>query len=281
MDANWYLLATKQVDCSVIPPIGNSDHLSVHLTIRNQRSAKCTGPSRSIWRYSAADWDRACELLNSIDWNEFFSGDINHAWTLWEHKFMSVMEECIPRVKLTKRCNLPWLSKNLKRAMQKRNHLFRRSRRTGSARLMNLYRLKRNEVTKLLRSSKEAYFRKLKPNSKQFWKTVRLLKGDNKTIPTLVVNDHEVTSDSDKVEVLSDHFVKSFNNSLPPLSPMDVQSIVIDPNSCPEQLLSLRKRSCLSSLPWMSLRPVGHRGHFSSNAQGHSSSNYASSDQAV
>ena len=102
---------------------------------------------------------------------------------------------------------------------------------------MNLYRLKRNEVTKLLRSSKEAYFRKLKPNSKQFWKTVRLLKGDNKTIPTLVVNDHEATSDSDKVEVLSDHFVKSFNNSLPPLSPMDVQSIEIDPNSCPEQLL--------------------------------------------
>ena len=67
------------VDCSVIPPIGNSGHLGVHLTIRNQRSAKCTGLSRSIWRYSAADWDRACELLNSIDWNEIFSGDINHA----------------------------------------------------------------------------------------------------------------------------------------------------------------------------------------------------------
>ena len=115
---------------------------------------------------------------------------------------------------------------------------------------MNLYRLKRNEVTKLLRSSKEAYFRKLKPNSKQFWITVRSLKGDNKTIPTLVVNDHEATSDSDKVEVLSDHFVKSFNNSLPPLSPMDVQSIVIDPNSCPEQLLCTEEEvlSLLTSL---------------------------------
>ena len=66
---------------------------------------------------------------------------------------------------------------------------------------------------------------------------MRLLKGDNKTIPTLVVNGHEVTSDSDKVEVRSDHFVKSFNNSLPPLSPMDVQLIEMDPNTCPEQLL--------------------------------------------
>ena len=64
-------------------------------------------------------------------------------------------------------------------------------------------------------------------------KAVRLLKGDNKTIPTLVVDDHEVTSDSEKVEVLSDHFAKSFNNSLPPLSPVDVESIEVDPNSCP------------------------------------------------
>ena len=45
-------------------------------------------------------------------------------------------------------------------------------------------------------------------------------------------------SDPKKVEVLSDHFVKSFNNSQPPLSPVDVQSIEVDsPNTCPEQLL--------------------------------------------
>ena len=34
---------------------------------------------------------------------------------------MAVMQECIPRVRLPKRHNLPWLSKNLKRAMQKWN----------------------------------------------------------------------------------------------------------------------------------------------------------------
>ena len=66
---------------------------------------------------------------------------------------------------------------------------------------------------------------------------MRLLKGDNKTIPTLSVNDHEITSDSEKVEALSEYFVKSFNNSQPPLSSVDVQSIEVDPNSCPEQFL--------------------------------------------
>jgi len=53
--------------------------------------------------------------------------------------------------------------------MQKNNQLFRWAHRTGSTRLMNLYKLekKKNEVTKLLRNSK-AYFSKLWPNSKQF-----------------------------------------------------------------------------------------------------------------
>ena len=76
------------------------------------------------------------------------------------------------------------------------------------------------------------------PNSKQFWKAVvRLLKGGSKSIPTLLVNNREVSSDSEKAEALSDHFVKCFNSSVPPLSPADVQSINIIPAACPEHLL--------------------------------------------
>ena len=228
-----------KVDCSVIPPISNSDHLGVQLTIdlRIPPAGKHTGTPRHIWRYSAAKWEKACELLNAFDWDQIFTDDVNNAWVLWEHKFMAVMQECIPRVQLPKRRNLPWLSKNLKRAMQKRNHLFRRAHRSGNARLMGMYKLKRNEVTQLLRNSKKNYFRDMTPNSKQFWKAVRLLKGGSKTIPTLLVNNREVSSDSEKAEALSDHFVKCFNSSVPPLSPADVQSINIIPAACPEHLL--------------------------------------------
>ena len=61
----------------------------------------------------------------------------------------------------------------------------------------------------------------MKPNSKQFWKTVRLLKDCNKMIPILIVCDQEITSDSEKVEVLCNHFAKF---PIPPLSPADVYS---------------------------------------------------------
>jgi len=130
-------------------------------------------------------------------------GSIN-SWLSWSN---------VPRVKLTKRCNLPWLSKNHKRAMQKCNQLLRWAHKTGSARLMNLYKPKRIEVTKLLRNSKKAY----SSNSKHFWKTVRLLKGDNRTIPTLLIL--KMTMRSHLTEILSDHFVKSFNNCHHPYPP--------------------------------------------------------------
>ena len=162
---------------------------------------------------------------------------------------MVVMKECVPRVQITKQRCLPWVSKN-PRAMQKRNQLFRQAHRSGNTRLMSLYKLKRNEVTQLLRNSKKDYFKKMMPNSKQFWKTVRLLKGGSKTIPTLLVNNHEASSDLEKVEVLSDYFRKCFNDSVPPLTPADVQSIKTVPDSCPEHLLCTEEEvlSLLQSL---------------------------------
>ena len=71
------------------------------------------------------DDEKACELLNTYDWDQIFTDDVNYAWALWEQKFMVVMKECVPRVQITKQHCLPWVSKNLKRAMQKRNQLFR------------------------------------------------------------------------------------------------------------------------------------------------------------
>ena len=79
---------------------------------------------------------------------------------------------------------------------------------------------------------------------------MRLLKGCNNTIPMLIVNDQEITSDSEKVEVLCNHFTKNFNNSRPPLSPDDIQSIEVDPSPCPEPLLCTEEEvfSLLTSL---------------------------------
>ena len=51
--------------------------------------------------------------------------DINLSWDRWYSKFMSIMEECIPNKVLPSRRNLPWLNKDVRSAMRKRNTIFK------------------------------------------------------------------------------------------------------------------------------------------------------------
>ena len=94
----------------------------------------------------------------------------------WTRKFLEIMEECIPQQELKKkRRNLPWLTKNVVRHMQKRNNMFPRAKRSKNPTHFAKYKKIRNNVTTMLRSAKQSYFNSLtSANSKQFWKTVNL-----------------------------------------------------------------------------------------------------------
>ena len=61
---------------------------------------------------------------------------------------------------------------------------------------------------------------------------------------------------------------------------MDVKSIEVDRNFCPEQLLCTEEGGPVSPhIPYMLCGPEGISAHM--HAQRHSSSDYTSSDQAV
>ena len=67
---------------------------------------------------------------------------------------MSIMEECIPKTVLPPRKNLPWLNKNLTRAMKKRNQLYKRAKQSGD---FSKYKHARNNIVSNLRKAKKAF----------------------------------------------------------------------------------------------------------------------------
>ena len=128
---------------------------------------------RAIWRYAQADFARACSLIDATDWDSLLTGDVNESLANWEAKYMEVIELCIPKESLPKRKNLPWLMKDLNRAIRKGNVLYRRARRDGNCLLFNQYKEQRNKVVTELRKAKGCFFRGFNPsNSKQFWKII-------------------------------------------------------------------------------------------------------------
>ena len=148
-------------DCSTIPPLSNSDHLGllIHLCLKPATPIKTK--ARSVWRYSFADWDKACEMIEATNWMALLNhSDIDKSWLDWKNAFMNIMEECIPKTTILPRRNWPWLTKRLRQAIRRKNALYKCAKVTG-----------RNKVTSSLRQAKKEYFQKLNAkNSKQFWK---------------------------------------------------------------------------------------------------------------
>ena len=145
---------------------------------------------------------------------------------------MSIMEECIPKTVLPPRKNLPWLNKNLTRAMKKRNQLYKRAKQSGD---FSKYKHARNNIVSNLRKAKKAFFGSLNPkNSKKFWKTMKYLNKQQCSIPTLRHGDANVQTDTGKADLLNSFFSSCFNQSHSPLTPSESYQ---PSRGCPEELL--------------------------------------------
>ena len=126
---------------------------------------------------------------------------------------MQIMEQAIPKVVLPVGKNLPWLTKDIKKAIRARDRIFRRE--SYSAR----YRKARNRVVSLLRKAKSDYFQQLNPHdSKSFWKAVKYLNKSPTGIPALVYENVEASTDREKADLLNNVFSSCFNTYSSPVS---------------------------------------------------------------
>ena len=71
----------------------------------------------------------------------------------------------------------------------------------------------------MLWSAKQNYFNSLtSANSKQFWKTVKLVNKQQETIPVLSQDNTNAITDEEKSNMLNSYFSKCWNHSEPPLT---------------------------------------------------------------
>ena len=108
--------------------------------------------SRKVWCYKHADFTKARQLILDIDWDSLLINDIDIAWANWYKAFMEVMKKCIPRRQLPiNQRNIPWINKKITQAMKRRNHLYKNSRKSTTAR--SKYQLARNRVVSHIRKA--------------------------------------------------------------------------------------------------------------------------------
>ena len=120
--------------------------------------------------------------------------DINDLWTTFTTTFNNVIDRHAPYRELTRRESKikqkPWINKDIKSAIYKKNKLYRKSIRSGNPRDIKAYKTFSNSLNYLKKQSKKNHYDKLvkksTKNSKLTWKIindiVNLKKGRGKSI---------------------------------------------------------------------------------------------------
>lgn len=124
--------------------------------------------------------------------------------------------------------------------MRRRNGLFRKAKRSHNPMYKAQLKRARNRVTSQLRQAKSDYFRNLNPSdTKQFWKTVKVLNKKDSQIGSLTHDGIPIHSDTDKANALCDFFSNCFNASHRPIS-----TITPNTHGCSPEILCTEDEVC-------------------------------------
>ena len=164
--------------CEILPPVSSSDHYIVKLALKMQLpSTRPKKETRILWQYHQADFVFARHLINRTYWDFLITDEVETSWVQWKSAFLDIMKTAIPHKQVTIRRNLPWIKLHIIEMMKKRDHLFKKARRSGSPAMWSKYRSIRNRVIQQLRSAKFAFFSNInQADPKSFWSLFSLHK---------------------------------------------------------------------------------------------------------
>ena len=117
--------------------------------------------------------------LQKVDWVPFYNQrSVNEAWSMMKSILGNLFDCHAPKIsKKVRGKPAPWLNSEVKRLMNERDGLLRKSRRTKNQIDISAYKCMRNKVNAAVRKAKSMYHKKLlKENStdpNKFWKSIK------------------------------------------------------------------------------------------------------------
>ena len=204
--------------CSTIafPPLGNSDHVAVSLSIDFPTNSQQDAPFHHIaYDYSCADWDGLCDHLRDVPWEDIFKFRASAgASEFCECVQVGIDVYIPPRKYQVNPHSSPWFSAACVAAIVHRNHFICLYQREKSSDSKVKFRQASNCCKKVLEAAKLAYANKTKEcitsqrlGSCDFWRIANCVLNKGKSaIPPLFNGLEVLSSESDKAKLFAEHF---------------------------------------------------------------------------
>ena len=148
--------------CSTMafPPLGNSDHVVVSVSIDFLINSKQDTPfHRAAYDYSRADWDGLRDYLRDVPWEDIFKLSASAAAASEFCEWVQVgIDVYIPHRKYqVKPHSSPWFSAACAAAIVHRNHFFRLYQQNKSSESKVKFRQASNSCKRVLEAAKLVY----------------------------------------------------------------------------------------------------------------------------
>ena len=210
--------------CSTMafPPLGNSDHVVVSVSIDFPTNSQQDAPFHRIaYDYSRADWDGLRDHLRDVPWEDIFKLGASAAASAFCEWIQVGIDVYIPHRKYQiKSHSSPWFSAACAAAIIHRNHFFRLYQREKSSDSKVKFRQASNRCKRVLEAAKLAYANKTKESitsqklgSRDFWQIANSVLNKGKSaIPPLFNGPELLSSASDKAKLFAEN--SSLNSNL-------------------------------------------------------------------
>ncbi len=199
-----------------------SDHDPTYIVV--DCGYKCGASfQRKVWLYNQGNWDLFRDRVSDTDWDVIINDQptVDEACTNFTENFMNIAHECIPTNMVTIRQNDKiWMTSEIRREIRVRERLRKMYLKNKTPTKERKYKQQRNKVNNLKKIAKSEFhvsinesFPDLKQtNSKQYWKTMKLLlkgEGSNYDLPPMRrPDDADPTAfdNATKGNLLNDYF---------------------------------------------------------------------------
>ena len=178
--------------------------------------------SKQIYLYYRADWDSIKEdltnLLHSSDFSSTDTKTVDELWIKFKDTVLHSMRSHIPHKLTRTRCDLPWLTSDIRKQIKKCNKLYRQYKTSHSPEIRNRFLQLKSNIQRQMRQSHGAYISRLiidpedrtfSINPKTFWNFIKKLRKDSNGIQPLKV-DGKISKE--KANVFNSHFRSVFTN---------------------------------------------------------------------
>ena len=210
---------------SLLP--GLSDHDGIPLIIISSKPKIIKTKPRKVFLYSKADTKRIKEEFlnhsNALMNSNHTTRSVSDLWAEFESKVKSVMDSHIPSRVVRKRNLTPWIGRNIKRLLKKKQRAFNHMKNDTNQETLDRFHSLRKATQKSTRKAHRNFINSIcLESSKKFWSYMKSLKTDSVGIHTLKLDGVLESDNLVKANILNEQFRSVFTqekDTLPNLGP--------------------------------------------------------------